>query len=33
MGSALDTDDAAWQAAMRANLDTAFVAAAPACRI
>ena len=27
MGSALDTDDAAWQAAMRANLDTAFVAA------
>jgi NAD(P)-dependent dehydrogenase (short-subunit alcohol dehydrogenase family) len=25
MGSALATDDAAWQAAMRANLDTAFV--------
>lgn len=27
MGSAIDTDDAAWSAAMRANLDTAFVAA------
>ncbi|NYH14400.1 SDR family NAD(P)-dependent oxidoreductase [Paraburkholderia bryophila] len=27
MGSATDTDDAAWSAAMRANLDTAFVAA------
>lgn len=27
MGRATDTDDAAWSAAMRANLDTAFVAA------
>ncbi|MCP1292253.1 SDR family oxidoreductase [Chromobacterium sp. S0633] len=27
MGAALDTDDAAWRAAMRANLDTAFVSA------